>query len=65
MAQSQPKTQKTQRKLAKKGSTSQSDRAQAKRFRDAAREAGVDPNADIDEVMRKLAAQKKPDRCKK
>lgn len=33
------------------------DKAQAKRFREAAREAGVDPDADIEEVMRRLAAQ--------
>jgi hypothetical protein len=36
--------------------------AQAKRFRKAAREAGVDPKADIDEVMRRLAGQKKQER---
>jgi hypothetical protein len=28
-------------------------------FRKAAREAGVDPDADLDEVMRRLAGQKK------
>ncbi len=32
---------------------------QARAFRKAAREAGVEPNADIDEVMRRLAGQKK------
>jgi hypothetical protein len=41
------------------------DDAQSHAFREAAREAGVDPDADIDEVMRRLAGQtrakKKPD----
>ena len=39
-----------------------SDTAQSMRFRKAARDAGVDPNADIDEVMRRLAAQPKPEK---
>lgn len=34
-------------------------KAQARAFRKAAREAGVDPKVDIDEVVRRLAAQKK------
>jgi len=36
-----------------------SPKAQSTRFRKAAREAGVDPDADIDEVMRRLAGQPK------
>ena len=38
---------------------------QLKRFRKAAREADVDPEADIDEVMKRLAAQKKLERTAK
>jgi hypothetical protein len=41
------------------------DAAQAKRFREAAREAGVDPDADVDEVMRRLASQPKPKRSRR
>lgn len=36
-------------------------REQRKRFRKAAREAGVDPKADIDEVMKRLASQRRPE----
>jgi hypothetical protein len=41
------------------------DEQQSARFRKAAREAGVDPNSDIDEVMQRLAGQKKLDRTVK
>jgi hypothetical protein len=41
------------------------DKAQSARFRKAAREAGVDPNADIDEVMRRLAEQRRLEMPKK
>jgi len=53
--------------LSKKpGRTSQAspDKAQGKRFREAAREAGVDPDVDVDELMRRLAGQTRKGRSK-
>jgi hypothetical protein len=46
---------------SKKQATSKPDtpEAQSRAFRKAAREAGVDPDTDIDEVMRRLAGQKR------
>lgn len=41
------------------------DLTQSRRFKEAAREAGVDPNADIDEVMRRLAGQERLRKGKK
>jgi hypothetical protein len=42
-----------------KPKTPETPEAQLKRFRNAARESGVDLDADIDAVMRKLAGQKR------
>lgn len=44
----------------KKSARQVDERAQSRAFRKAAHEAGVDPNVDIDEVMRRLAGQKRP-----
>ena len=41
------------------------DEVQSRAFRKTAREAGVDPNVDLDEVVRRLAEQERRDTSKK